>query len=112
MKVPQIPTYAGVNKFITEFKRFDTGQVVRTFTNGYCYWFAHILHTRFPEDSEIVYYHAGNHFACRIKTRIFDITGDITDKNLFFESWEDFKKHTPKEEVNRVIRYCIDKTGI
>ena len=103
-------TYKEVIKFITDFKCFDTGQVTRTFTNGYCYWFAHILHTRFP-NSEIVYYAVGNHFACKIEERIFDITGDITDKNLFFESWEAYQKVEPLES-ERIIKYCIDKTGI
>lgn len=110
MKVKHLPIYVGVIRFIRDFKRFDTGEVTRTFTNGYCYWFAYILHTRFP-DSEIVYYSAGNHFACKIKNRIFDITGDITDKHLFFESWEEFKKEEPLE-ATRIIKYCISKTGI
>ena len=105
-----VKNYAGVLRFIEDFKRFDTGQVTRTFTNGYCYWFAFILHTRFP-DSEIVYYSAGNHFACKIRNRIFDITGDITNKNLFFESWDEFQKAEPLE-ATRVARYCITKTGI
>ena len=105
-----VQNYAGVLRFIEEFKRFDTGQVTRTFTNGYCYWFAFILHNRFP-DSEIVYYSAGNHFACKIRDRIFDITGDITNKNLFFESWEEFKKTNLLESI-RITRYCITKTGI
>lgn len=108
--IKAVRNFAGVLKFIEDFKRFDKGQVTRTFTNGYCYWFAFILHNRFP-DSEIVYYHAGNHFACKIRGRIFDITGDITNKNLFFESWEEFKKTEPLEAL-RVTRYCIDKTGI
>lgn len=111
MKVKQLPSYAGVMRFIRDFKQFDkSGEVVRTFTNGYCYWFAFILHTRFPE-SEIVYYSAGNHYACKIKNRIFDITGDITDKHLFFESWEEYKLLDPKETA-RLKKYCIDKTGI
>lgn len=104
------PTYAGVLRFIRDFKCFDTGQVTRTFTNGYCYWFAFILHNRFP-NSEIVYYAVGNHFACKIGNRIFDVTGDITDKKFFFESWEDYKKVEPLES-QRIIKYCIDKTGI
>ena len=110
MAIKVVKNYAGVLRFIEDFKRFDTGQVTRTFTNGYCYWFAFILHTRFP-DSEIVYYSAGNHFACKIRNRIFDITGDITNKNLFFESWEEFKKSEPLEAI-RIDRYCITKTGI
>ena len=110
MTFPHLSAYAEVNKFIKQFKRFDTGQVTQTFTNGFCYWFAYILHTRFP-DSEIVYYHAGMHFACKIKDRIFDITGDITDKKYFFESWEEIQKLEPIE-AEWVKRYVIDKTGI
>ena len=110
MIVKPLSTYTGVKRFIREFKRFDTGQVTRTFTNGYCYWFAYILHTRFP-NSQIVYYHAGNHFACKIGSRIFDITGDITDKHLFFEPWEDFMLAEPFE-ARQVAKYCISKTGI
>lgn len=104
------PTYVEVLRFIRDFKCFDTGQVTRTFTNGYCYWFAFILHARFP-NSEIVYYSAGNHFACKIRNRIFDITGDITEQNHFFESWEEYQKFEPLESA-RIIKYCIDKTGI
>ena len=104
------PTYIGVNRFIRDFKCYDTGQVTRTFTNGYCYWFAHILHTRFP-DSEIVYYAVGCHFACKIVNRIFDITGDITSQKHFFESWEEYQKIEPLES-QRIVQYCIDKTGI
>ena len=99
-----------VLKFIHDFKRFDSGEVTRTFTNGYCYWFAHILHARFP-DSKIVYYDAGNHFACLIDSRIYDITGDITNRNLFFESWEYFKQIEPNR-AKEVTEYCIKKTGI
>ena len=110
MIVKTLPMYAGVLRFIRDFKRFDTGQVTRTFTNGYCYWFAFILHNRFP-NSEIVYYSAGNHFACKIGNRIFDVTGDITNKNLFFEPWEEYQKCEPLES-SRIIKYCVTKTGI
>lgn len=110
MKVKQLPTYAGVERFIRDFKCFDSGEVTRTFTNGYCYWFAFILHTRFP-DSQIMYYAVGNHFACKIRDRIFDITGDITDKHQFFEPWDEYKKLDPLE-TSRIIKYCVDKTGI
>lgn len=103
-------TIPKVLAFIQGFKRFDTGEVTRTFTNGYCYWFASILNTRFP-DSEIVYYAVGKHFACKIEDRIFDITGDITDKNLFFESWSSYKKEHPFE-VKEILLSCIYKTGI
>ena len=101
---------AEILRFIDNFKRFDSGEVTRTFTNGYCYWFAHILHARFP-DSTIMYYSVGKHFACLIEDRIYDIRGDITDRNLFFEPWERFKRTNP-EEARMVTKYCIEKTGI
>ena len=107
----KLTDYAEVGKFITEFKSLDNiGVLTHTFKNGYCYWFAHILHTRFPK-SEIVYYSAGLHFACKIGNRVFDITGDITEQNLFFESWDMFKKVEP-EESERITKLCILKTGI
>ena len=102
--------HSEVLRFIQNFKRFDTGEVTQTFSNGYCYWFAFILHSRFS-DSEIVYYEVGNHFACKIHDCIFDITGDITSKNLFFEPWEEYKTLNPKES-NKIIKDCIEKTGI
>ena len=103
--------YAGVHRFIDNFTMYDKrGEVTKTFTQGMCYWFAFILHNRFPKDSEIMYYAVGNHFACRIGDRIFDITGDITNKNLFFEPWEEYKLRDPLETA-RLQVYCIDKTG-
>lgn len=99
--------YSQVIKFIRSFKQFDTGEVTTTFTNGYCYYFALILHTRFPKSS-IVYYAVGRHFACKIDGRVFDITGDITNKNLFFEDWEEYKKIEPIQSA-RIQKDCIDK---
>lgn len=107
---PVLPLYKEVCEFIERFKCFDTGEVTQTFLNGYCYWFALILHDRFP-NSEIMYYAVGKHFACKIKNRLFDITGDITHKNLFFEPWEEYKEAYPSS-AKWVTEYCIDKTGI
>lgn len=98
-----------VNKFIKDFKLYDnSGEVTDTFTKGYCYWFAYILKARFNRGS-IVYYHAGNHFAFEVCGHIFDITGDITDKNVLFEPWEQFKLHFDPLVVQRLKRDCIDK---
>lgn len=98
-----------VNKFIKDFKLYDnSGEVTDTFTKGYCYWFAYILKARFNIGS-IVYYHVGNHFAFKIFDRVFDITGDITDKNLFFEPWETFKSYYDSAVVERIIKGCINK---
>ena len=59
-------------------KNFGTGEeIVKCFTDGYCYWFAYILQTRFPYGS-IYYFPIYNHFVYKAFNRIFDITGDCT----------------------------------
>lgn len=40
-------------KFIDDFKRVAPAAFETTFLNGYCYWFAYILATRF--DGKIYY---------------------------------------------------------
>jgi hypothetical protein len=71
------------------------------FTRGMCYWFAYILKVRFGGEfvTSIVYYPVGRHFACKIDDRFFDITGDITFRNLDFVPAEDYFKYAPKNEV-------------
>lgn len=99
-----------VDEFIEDFKQFDKNkEVTRTFSNGYCYWFAHILFYRFKNyDPKIVYYEVGKHFAVKIYGHIFDITGDITLKNLFFEDWEEYQKNNP-EEAKVIYNTMINK---
>lgn len=100
-----------VEDFINRFKCFDSHkEVTHTFTNGYCYWFAYILHARFP-NSEIMYYAVGNHFACKICNRVYDVTGDITDRKLYFESWGQYQQYEPVES-KRILEQCILKRGI
>lgn len=66
---------ADVAKFLD---RFHQGRTVDDiFTGGCCYWFAEILHQRFP-GSRIMYDVVENHFATEIEDRLYDITGDIT----------------------------------
>jgi hypothetical protein len=45
-----------------------------------------------------------NHFAARIDGRLYDITGDVTDKYSMIE-WESFDDDLEKQ---RIIDYCID----
>lgn len=99
-----------ITKFIKNCKQFDKDNAVtKTFTNGYCYWFAHILFHRFSKyNPKIVYYEVGKHFAVKIYDRVYDITGDITAKNLFFEDWEEYQKSNP-EETKVIYRTMINK---
>lgn len=100
-----------VREFIEGFKRFDrSGEVTRTFSNGYCYYFAFILSVRFCH-SRIMYYPVGKHFACEIDGRIYDITGDITEKNLSFIPWDEYQVEEQDDAVQVMIK-CIMKTGI
>lgn len=68
-----------VLKYIKNFKCYDKNDVlVNTFSKGYCYQFAVILKERF--DGVILYDPIEGHFITLINDRLFDITGDVTDK--------------------------------
>lgn len=79
-----------VLQFIDQFNgKGKWNQVIECFTCGNCYWFAHILHHRFPQ-SIMVYDEIENHFACEIDNEVYDITGIVT--NLYnWEPWNDIK---------------------
>lgn len=92
-------------------------QVIECFTCGCCYWFAKILYTQFGEwdengfpyeDSEIYYDEIENHFGYydEISNRIYDITGDITNKY----NMKPFLDLAKRDELlfNRIIRDCIN----
>ena len=93
-------------KFIEQFQRPDT---ITVFTNGMCYWFAEILAKRFPK-GQIVYDDIWNHFAYKLDSRIYDITGDITDKSDRFEDWEVFREKDWRHTC-RIYQHCIYKIG-
>jgi hypothetical protein len=73
-----------------------------------CYWFAEILAKRFPK-GQIVYDDVWNHFAYKLDSRIYDITGDITDGDYHFEDWEIFREKDWRHTC-RIYQYCIYKT--
>ena len=87
-------------QFISHFQNTDT---INTFTNGCCYWFAYILHGRFPE-LEIMYDAVANHFVASVDGRLYDITGDVTDKYNVV-AWDDFSDELQKK---RIIKQCIE----
>ena len=88
-----------INSFICRF----LGDASDVFTRGCCYWFAVILSQRFAAcNAKIVYDQVSNHFGTRVFGKVFDITGDVTDKF----SWEDW----PVDDAllfERIKRDCI-----
>lgn len=87
-------------------KHFQTSpDVITCFTNGNCYWFSFILSGRFPE-GEVMYDSIINHFGYRINNRIYDITGDVTNK-YNWEIWADVYLRD-RLHGNRIFRDCID----
>lgn len=62
-----------VLKFINRFKGCED-----VFLNGCCYWFAWILLARFP--GRIMYLPVLSHFVIEISERLYDITGDVTER--------------------------------
>ena len=99
--LPEQSKTAEVAKFL---KRFHLNQDVdAVFTCGCCYWFAVILHQRFP-DSRIMYDVVGNHFATEIGGRLYDVTGDVTGKYDVIP-WDTFKN---TNHGAKIIRDCVN----
>lgn len=102
---------SAVLKFISKFMaNGQREQVIDTFSNWCCYWFAQILYNRFEREDYLwhkcymAYDIIANHFACNIDGRVFDITGDVTDQY----DWKDLS-HISDDycAVDRVVRDSI-----
>lgn len=97
-----------INRFTNKGKRTE---VIDCFSNGCCYWFAHILHQRFgfPQSTTnrcyIVHDPVAGHFACFINDRIYDITGDITDQDREWDEWTMYELKEPKV-ARHIINSC------
>ena len=94
-----------VNNFIHNFKALHPKEIEESFLYGNCYWFAHILTTRF--DGDIVYLPIENHFLALIDQKFYDISGKVepTTKWVY---WTDFQRRAPLES-KRIIKQCIEK---
>lgn len=89
------------SEILSFISRFTDGgrrsEVIDTFSNGCCYWFARILKERFgappPQntESEIVYDEVMNHFAYRYAGVVYDITGEVTNRVDCFKPWREVK---------------------
>lgn len=99
--------------FIDRFTSNGTRQeVIDCFQNGCCYWFAYILAKRFEDfslpQSKIYYDEINNHFGYydQESNRVYDITGDVTNKYNWELSWEEI---IDKDllHAKRIVRDCI-----
>ena len=99
-------THELILDFIKQFR--DLG-AEECFSYGMCYWFAKILNSRFNGEFEnaIVYDEVANHFGCLINERVYDITGDVTDKY----QWSYWSIYTAKDPAlyRRLMRDCVFK---
>lgn len=94
-----------VIKFIDDFKKTAPAALEDTFLNGYCYWFAHILCSRF--DGEIYYLPIENHFIAYIGASFYDITGEIKPNEKPYK-WTLYTSIEPFQSY-RITRDCINK---
>lgn len=95
--------------FIAQFR--DLG-AENCFSNGMCYWFAHILYTRFRYEYyvNIMYAPIANHFFCKIGHKYYDITGEYhPDEAIYF--WDRYDGVDALEH-QRIVRDCINKEKI
>lgn len=93
------PINEEVSCFLKRFHEHDT--IDETFTNGCCFWFAAMLVFRFK--GRLMYDPVDGHFATEIDGRLYDITGDVTDKYDVI-AWENINDEPYK---NRIIRDCV-----
>ena len=92
-----------VTNFLKRFHEYD--HIDEVFTCGCCFWAAFMLCKRFEDlGAELVYDEIANHFGTRISNRIFDITGDVTDK-YNWKLWNDICDELLKQ---RIVRDCIN----
>lgn len=86
--------------------RFHISQdVTDVFTCGCCYWFAKILYERFllSNGAEMMYDEVLNHFGTKVSGRVYDITGDVTDKY----NWKPWSEVGDDLLRARIVRDCV-----
>ena len=96
-----------IQSFINQFSKYP--DAIECFTNGMCYWFAHILYYRFCAEKTvtIMYDPIMNHFGCKIEKEIYDINGIVTNKYKWIE-WDEYTKQDPIHTA-RIYRDCVRK---
>jgi hypothetical protein len=98
-------TEQDILKFISGFRKENEKQVVKLFTEGYCYWFAYILQTMFG--GVLYYLPISGHFVIQIGDYFYDIHGryEVTEPCL---NWEQYRAEDPLQ-YERIVKDCILK---
>jgi len=94
-----------IEQFIEKFRNDGT---IEVFTRGCCYWFAYVLASRFLM-SEIAYNPVENHFAMRMGSELYDITGKIEGGEGWMD-WDEYQEVEP-DGAERVRACCVDIIG-
>lgn len=89
-----------IEKFISLFDGDER------YLNGLCYWFAHILDTRFP-GGDIWYDPVMNHFYYVFDDVAYDVRGRVVLPNISIK-WDDYYAYDALD-YQRVVKYCILK---
>lgn len=97
-----------IRKFRTSTK--DDDAIVELFTQGYCFWFAFILVTRF-KGGKIYYNDLDNHYVMMLDGYFYDIRGELNiseDEKRYYIDWEEYKA---KDKYHTMVLYrdCILK---
>lgn len=91
-----------IGNFLNRFHSSEN--INEVFTSGCCYWFAAILFWRFIRDgAEIMYDEVANHFGTKVKGKVYDITGDVTNQY----NWASWNSITDSSLVTRIKQDCI-----
>lgn len=88
---------SSVEGFLKHFKNSDN--IEEVFTNECSYWFATILFRRFIRSgATIMYDNSVNYFGVKINNRVYDITGDITNKYSWIP-WDSVTDERGRQEI-------------
>lgn len=73
------------------------------YLNGLCYWFGMILMLRFNGSLK---YTDNGHFVCEINNKLYDATGDVTEKYKRCVRWTKLMEEDCLL-ANRILHECI-----
>lgn len=91
--------------FINKFKEIHGKELEEVFSDGWCYYFAIILKTRFT--GRIYYLPVENHFVCKIGELFYDVNGIVIPEEEAYP-WDEYK-YEDMLHAQRIIRDCVLK---
>ncbi len=88
---------SSIENFLMHFNNSDN--IKEVFTSECSYWFATILFRRFIRSgATIMYDNSINYFGVKINNRVYDITGDITNKYSWIP-WDSITDEKERQEI-------------